>query len=138
MSKGRGGLSPSWTAEQAQAWAGVVRDRMAELGIRTQAALAEQVGVSPLSVAYWLRGARRPSVEAVVAVADALYLDENMLLGLAGHKTIAPADDPERDEVHRLVDAVPAGEIAEVRSYLLWRQAERRRREREAQASEGA
>ncbi|NMP23793.1 helix-turn-helix domain-containing protein [Sulfobacillus harzensis] len=51
----------------------------------TKQALADQIGVSDVMVGYWEHGHRWPSIDTLVALAEALDVSTDWLLGLSPH-----------------------------------------------------
>jgi transcriptional regulator with XRE-family HTH domain len=62
-----------------------------------QSDLARRLETRPGVVSHWVRGDRIPDPESCRAIADALHLDEDLVLALAGHRTATEPlkpDDP--------------------------------------------
>ena len=83
----------------ALAFANWLRDRMREREWN-QADLARRVGLPAGTINRWLTGERRPSSRSCDLLADALRVDLDAVLALAGHRPDVdepPAGDPRRD-----------------------------------------
>lgn len=98
--------------------------RMEELGTNANQ-LALATGFRPASISNWIHGKRRPSAASITALARALAMDADEMLDIAGHRPRYRADiEPERADIHEMVDRLPPAELALVRDYLTWRMRE--------------
>lgn len=117
-----------WDTDKAHAWSAFVRERMEDLGMNIRE-LAEAAGFSPAAVSLWLSGERRPSPTSCMALGNALFVDGNTLIELAGYVP-ASSQDPERETARRLIDQLPEDEMDEVASFLTWRLLQAKRKAR--------
>lgn len=60
-------------------FAKVLREAMDRRGVKTQAALATELGLKQQAVSKWLHGLARPSLDVVTALEDFLGLDRGTL-----------------------------------------------------------
>jgi transcriptional regulator with XRE-family HTH domain len=91
----------------------------------SQADFARAAGLAHATVSTWYRGVRVPDPESCDRIADALHIDVETVLRMAGHLPPEPADDPPEvaeliamlRRVHWNADRM-AGLRAIVRGYL--------------------
>lgn len=98
-----------------------IQKRMDELGTNANQ-LSIATGFRPASISNWLHGKRNPRPESVIALANALALDQDELLELAGLRPRAHSDiEPERAEIVQMVLQLPSDQLEIVRDYVTWR-----------------
>lgn len=79
-----------------------------------QADFARRSGIAPSTVSSWATGDRVPDPESCDLIADVLLVDRDMVLALAGHRTLdepLKANDPRRDIIAAIRQLDPSDPI---------------------------
>lgn len=88
----------------------VIKKRREELG-KTQEQLANEVGVKPSTISLYETGARKPEIERIKKLSQALGINETLLLGI-----VVPKAD--LDIALRAQTGLTAEDIKQIKSYV--------------------
>ena len=75
----------------------------------SQKELAEELEITPTRLNYWEKGKREPDIEMIRALAQALDVSANILIGINDHEEMKKSPAPEGTEDEEKVQEVVQG-----------------------------